>query len=92
MYALAALALFGMYSAALYKDNTYGILVPVVVQVVPGLFVLILVGVPIKAPEAFADASLHAPAATYVFGVVRFICVEVSETATRPAPVPVKAP
>ena len=62
------LALLGLYSAALYADNTYGVLEPSVVQVDPGLFVLIFVGVPVK--FAFAAASDHVPAATYVLGLL----------------------
>ena len=80
------LALLGLYSAALYADNTYGVLDPNVVHVAPGLFVLIFVGVPVKASGAFALASVHAPAATYVLGVVRLICDvgDVNEIATSP--------
>jgi len=42
--------------------------------------------VSVKAITAFADASLHVPAATYVFGVVRLSCDvgDVNETATNP--------
>lgn len=80
------LALSGLYSSALYTDKIYGVLTANVVQVDPGLFVLIFVGVPVKAREAFAAASVHDPAATYVLVVVRLICDvgDVNETATNP--------
>jgi hypothetical protein len=63
------LALLGLYSAALYADKIYGVLVANVVQTAAGLFIVrVLDGVSIK--NTFAAASDQLLFAKYVLGLI----------------------